>query len=78
MFMLTTRAKADYQRKHDKFQKIPGGESVEYNPEAPDLRLDLANIEGRCVYLSTLGSVLVVVVVVEGCLVLVPPDKVMG
>ncbi|CAN0263520.1 unnamed protein product, partial [Ectocarpus sp. 4 AP-2014] len=41
------RSKADRQRKHNKFLYLPGGGRVPYNQDAPDLTLDLANIEGR-------------------------------
>lgn len=38
---------ADRQRKHNKFLNLPGGGRVPYDQDAPDLTLDLANIEGR-------------------------------
>ncbi|CAN0480087.1 unnamed protein product, partial [Ectocarpus sp. 12 AP-2014] len=41
------RSKADRQRKHNKFLNTPGGGRVPYDQDAPDLTLDLANIEGR-------------------------------
>lgn len=36
------------QRKSGKNLKIPGGGEVPYDRDAPDLRMDLAGIEGRC------------------------------
>ncbi|CAN0173516.1 unnamed protein product, partial [Ectocarpus sp. 13 AM-2016] len=41
------RSKADRQRKHNKFLNLPGGGRIPYDQDAPDLTLDLANIEGR-------------------------------
>lgn len=47
---------ADRQRKYHKFLNLPGGGRVPYDQDAPDLTLDLANIEGRYVRDTTLPA----------------------
>ena len=43
-----TCAQVEKQRKREEELRLPGGGRVPYNEDAPDLRMDLAGIAGRC------------------------------
>lgn len=43
-----TCAQVESQRKNNRVLHLPGGGTVPYNKDAPDLRMDLAGIAGRC------------------------------